>query len=99
MFNVYIRRNSEMYASTDHANAEPVFGGTTEACQQDMPDTQTDNHEVHVESDHFSVTFTPSVLEDPQEAQSLLSLIKLYCDRGGTHVQFRCVNSLALHKA
>jgi formate C-acetyltransferase len=50
-------------------------------------------------ANHFNVKFSPSVLEGPQGARTLTSLIKTYCDFGGSHIQFNCVSSETLKAA
>ncbi|NDV27084.1 glycyl radical protein [Desulfovibrio sp. JC010] len=50
-------------------------------------------------ANHFNVKFSPSVLEGPQGAKTLISLIKTYCDFGGSHIQFNCVSSDTLKDA
>ena len=44
-------------------------------------------------ANHFNVKFVPSALEGPNGARTLISLIKTYCDFGGSHIQFNCVSS------
>ena len=43
--------------------------------------------------------FVPSALEGPNGARTLISLIKTYCDFGGSHIQFNCVSSDTLRDA
>ena len=50
-------------------------------------------------ANHFNVKFLPSALEGPQGARNLISLIKTYCDYGGSHIQFNCVSSETLQDA
>lgn len=50
-------------------------------------------------ANHFNVKFLPQALEGPQGARNLLALIKTYCDYGGSHIQFNCVNSQTLQNA
>ena len=50
-------------------------------------------------ANHFNVKFLPSALEGTQGARNLLSLIKTYCDYGGSHIQFNCVESKTLQDA
>ena len=50
-------------------------------------------------ANHFNVKFLPSALEGPQGARNLISLIKTYCDYGGSHIQFNCVSSDTLQDA
>jgi len=50
-------------------------------------------------ANHFNVKFLPSALEGPQGARNLISLIKTYCDYGGSHIQFNCVSSDTLQEA
>nr|WP_321256582.1 glycyl radical protein [uncultured Pseudodesulfovibrio sp.] len=50
-------------------------------------------------ANHFNVKFSPSVMEGPQGARTLVSLIKTYCDFGGSHIQFNCVDSKTLKDA
>ncbi len=50
-------------------------------------------------ANHFNVKFLPSALEGPQGARNLISLIKTYCDFGGSHIQFNCVSSDTLQEA
>ncbi|MEG2172844.1 MAG: glycyl radical protein [Desulfovibrionaceae bacterium] len=50
-------------------------------------------------ANHFNVKFLPSALEGPQGARNLISLIKTYCDFGGSHIQFNCVSSDTLQQA
>ncbi|SDK30424.1 formate C-acetyltransferase [Maridesulfovibrio ferrireducens] len=50
-------------------------------------------------SNHFNVKFLPSALEGPNGYRTLVSLIKTYCDYGGSHVQFNCVSSETLQEA
>jgi len=54
---------------------------------------------VNYSSNHFNVKFLPSALEGPNGARMLISLIKTYCDYGGSHIQFNCVSSETLQKA
>ena len=50
-------------------------------------------------ANHFNVKFVPSALEGPNGARTLISLIKTYCDFGGSHIQFNCVSSDTLRDA
>ncbi|WP_462323936.1 glycyl radical protein [Desulfoplanes sp.] len=50
-------------------------------------------------ANHFNVKLSPSTIEGPNGARTLLSLIKTYCDYGGSHIQFNCVRSETLKKA
>jgi len=50
-------------------------------------------------ANHFNVKFNPSVIEGPAGARTLVSLIKTYCDFGGSHIQFNCVSSDTLKDA
>ncbi|UIJ38288.1 glycyl radical protein [Desulfobaculum bizertense] len=50
-------------------------------------------------ANHFNVKFSPAVLEGPLGARTLVSLIKTYCDFGGSHIQFNCVSSETLKDA
>ncbi len=50
-------------------------------------------------SNHFNVKFLPEALEGPQGTRNLISVIKTYCDFGGSHIQFNCVSSETLQKA
>ncbi|MDD2967719.1 MAG: glycyl radical protein [Desulfovibrionaceae bacterium] len=50
-------------------------------------------------ANHFNVKFLPSALEGAQGARNLISLIKTYCDFGGSHIQFNCVSSATLQEA
>ena len=54
---------------------------------------------VRFSSNHFNVKFLPSALEGPNGARTLISLIKTYCDYGGSHIQVNCVSSDTLQKA
>lgn len=54
---------------------------------------------VKYSSNHFNVKFVPSALAGPNGARMLLSLIKTYCDFGGSHIQFNCVSSETLQDA
>ncbi|MEF2145096.1 MAG: glycyl radical protein [Desulfovibrionaceae bacterium] len=54
---------------------------------------------VHFGSNHFNMKFVPAALEGPRGARMLLSLIKTYCDLGGSHIQFNCVSSETLQEA
>jgi len=54
---------------------------------------------VKYSSDHFNMKFHPAVLEGPEGARKLLSLIKTYFDLGGYHVQFNCVSGETLKAA
>lgn len=54
---------------------------------------------VHFGASHFNVKFLPSAIEGTQGARNLISLIKTYCDFGGSHIQFNCVSSATLQDA
>lgn len=54
---------------------------------------------VHYGANHFNVKFVPSALEGPAGERMLVSLIKTYCDFGGSHIQFNVVSSDTLKKA
>lgn len=50
-------------------------------------------------ANHFNVKLVPAALEGPAGTRLLTSLIKTYCDFGGSHVQFNVVASSTLKKA
>ena len=50
-------------------------------------------------ANHFNVKFLPSALEGPSGTRTLTSLIKTYCDYGGSHIQFNAVSSETLQEA
>ncbi|MFK4766415.1 glycyl radical protein [Desulfobaculum sp. SPO524] len=50
-------------------------------------------------ANHFNVKFSPSIIEGPHGMRTLVSLIKTYCDYGGSHIQFNCVSSDTLKDA
>jgi len=50
-------------------------------------------------ANHFNVKLVPAALEGPAGTRLLSSLIKTYCDLGGSHVQFNVVTSATLKKA
>lgn len=50
-------------------------------------------------ANHFNVKLNPQLLEGPAGARTLISLIKTYCDFGGSHIQFNCVSSETLKDA
>ncbi len=50
-------------------------------------------------ANHFNVKFVPSALEGPAGERMLVSLIKTYCDFGGSHIQFNVVSSDTLKEA
>jgi len=54
---------------------------------------------VSYSANHFNVKFLPTALEGPNGHRTLVSLIKTYCDYGGSHVQFNCVASDTLQEA
>lgn len=54
---------------------------------------------VHFGSNHFNMKFVPAALEGARGARMLLSLIKTYCDFGGSYIQFNCVSSETLKDA
>ena len=98
MFNVYIRRNSEMAESAAHKDQAPVDSQTAVSIK--APETAcADCAEIaSLGSDCYSVMFTPAVIEDPSRAMKLLSLIREFCD-GGSQVYINCANSACLRKA
>jgi formate C-acetyltransferase len=73
---------------TDHEGATALIKSGAEAI-----DT------VRYGANHFNVKFLPSALEGPAGARNLISLIKTYCDFGGSHIQFNCVSSDTLQEA
>jgi formate C-acetyltransferase len=50
-------------------------------------------------SNHLNMKFHPSALEGGTGARNLISLVKGYMDKGGSHVQFNCVNAETLKDA
>ncbi len=54
---------------------------------------------VKYSSNHMNVKFTPSSLEEPHGTKMLTSIIKTYCDYGGSHIQFNSVSSETLKEA
>jgi len=50
-------------------------------------------------ANHFNVKLSPAVLDGPNGARTMISLIKTYCDFGGSHIQFNCVKSETLKDA
>ncbi len=48
---------------------------------------------------HLNMKFHPSALEGGAGTRNLLSLVKGYMDKGGSHVQFNCVGSETLQDA
>ncbi len=48
---------------------------------------------------HFNVRFHPSALAGVTGERNLLSLIKTYMDRGGSHIQFNCTSTETLRDA
>ena len=50
-------------------------------------------------ANHFNVKLTPAALAGPTGERLLISLIKTYCDFGGSHIQFNCVSSETLKEA
>lgn len=50
-------------------------------------------------SNHFNMKFHPSTLEGAKAARNLISLIKGYMDKGGSHIQFNCVSADTLKDA
>lgn len=73
---------------TDHEGVTALIKSAAEALDA-----------VRYGSNHFNVKFLPSALEGPQGARNLISLIKTYCDYGGSHIQFNCVSSKTLQDA
>ena len=51
---------------------------------------------VRAASNHCNVKFHPSALESPAGARMLISLIRSYCNKGGSHIQFNCVSGETL---
>jgi pyruvate-formate lyase len=47
---------------------------------------------VRYAANHCNMKFHPTALQGPTGTRMLLSLIKSYCDLGGSHIQFNCVN-------
>ena len=54
---------------------------------------------VNYGANHFNVKFLPAALEGPGGERLLTSLIKTYCDFGGSHIQFNVVSSETLKRA
>lgn len=50
-------------------------------------------------ANHCNMKFQPQALEGPAGARLLQSLIKTYCDQGGSHIQFNCISSETLNEA
>lgn len=50
-------------------------------------------------ANHFNVKLTPQAIAGPTGERLLVSLIKTYCDYGGSHIQFNCVSSETLKHA
>jgi formate C-acetyltransferase len=50
-------------------------------------------------SNHLNVKFHPSALEGGAGARNLISLVKGYMDKGGSHIQFNCVKAETLQEA
>lgn len=50
-------------------------------------------------ANHLNMKFHPSALEGGAGTRNLLSLVKGYMDKGGSHVQFNCVSSETLKDA
>ncbi|OIO00911.1 MAG: glycyl radical enzyme [Desulfovibrionaceae bacterium CG1_02_65_16] len=50
-------------------------------------------------ANHFNVKLVPAAIEGPGGTRLLSSLIKTYCDLGGSHIQFNVVSSATLKKA
>ena len=48
---------------------------------------------------HCNMKFHPTALQGSTGTRMLLSLIKSYCDMGGSHIQFNCVDSKTLQEA
>jgi len=54
---------------------------------------------VRYAANHCNMKFHPAALQGPTGARMLLSLIKSYCDMGGSHIQFNCVKGETLRDA
>lgn len=54
---------------------------------------------VRYSSNHMNVKFIPAALEGANGVKMINSLIKTYCDYGGSHIQFNCVSSETLKEA
>lgn len=50
-------------------------------------------------ANHLNMKFHPASLEGGAGTRNLISLVKGYMDKGGSHVQFNCVNSETLKDA
>lgn len=50
-------------------------------------------------ANHFNVKLSPAALAGATGERLLISLIKTYCDYGGSHIQFNCVSSETLKEA
>jgi len=50
-------------------------------------------------SNHLNVKFHPSAIEGGAGARNLISLVKGYMDKGGSHIQFNCVKGETLQDA
>ncbi|WP_207263379.1 glycyl radical protein [Desulfovibrio sp. Huiquan2017] len=50
-------------------------------------------------ANHFNVKLVPAALEGPGGTRLLTSLLKTYCDLGGSHIQFNVVTSATLKEA
>jgi pyruvate-formate lyase len=50
-------------------------------------------------ANHCNMKFHPTALQGPIGARMLLSLIKSYCDMGGSHIQFNVVTRETLEAA
>jgi pyruvate-formate lyase len=50
-------------------------------------------------SNHLTMKFHPSALEGGAGARNLISLVKGYMDKGGSHIQFNCVKAETLKEA
>ncbi len=51
---------------------------------------------VRYAANHCNMKFNPSALQGPTGTRMLLSLIKSYCDMGGSHIQFNVVERATL---
>ena len=96
MFNIYVRRNSEVAvqvaakAASEDVNAKVVgaeasAGDAIAACVNSVAERM---EAVRLEADHINVTLSPEVIESPEESRALLSLIKQYCACGVSNVHF-----------
>jgi len=54
---------------------------------------------VNFGANHCNMKFHPGALEGPAGTRMLESLIKSYCDQGGSHIQFNCVKAETLIEA